>query len=238
MGIIASPSGEAALVACILCGRSIPQHVAVVVRCDQYLCEQHLAVGMQGALVRALAAARTAHPATTAQGSCGTASPDDAEAHGTGGTLTTWFVDTRASATMQEARNSVLWHLLFRLEAGSAIVAMDRPDVYMPTFRRDWKTVARVVERERAATLKPETREHLTRVLSRLQRTQFVTREPGVAVDPMVWFVRSDWAGEPPKDCATIYLMCAVMADTLSTWTRRLSGTGVLVLFPELKGSL
>jgi len=142
-----------------------------------------------------------------------------------------WYVEMHTVKTSPEIGNHIVWHLPSRLDIGNAIIVCDEPADMLAAFGKRWKQAIRLVERERASTLRPEMREQTARLLKLYRNAHFMVHSPFASIGPTIWLVTPKQLKQPPKNCATIYVACPVDDAMLAAWTARHRRHGAVLLY-------
>ncbi len=128
------------------------------------------------------------------------------------------YLELHTLKNTAEVGTHITWHLPPRMRLGNAIIVCDRPEDMVAAFAKRWKKIVRVVERERASTLRPEIREQTARLLKLLRNTRFTARVPAASIGPMVWLASANSLTRIPQNCATIYIAVPVSEERLADW--------------------
>lgn len=109
--------------------------------------------------------------------------------------------------------SDVARHLHSRQYLGKAVIICDNPVVMLSTIRKQWLKLARVIQKQRAATLNADKILKYTHAITHMQNMQFTSKLPSEHPGADVYILGSSTVQLPPQ-CWTTYV-CGPITDSL-----------------------
>lgn len=104
-------------------------------------------------------------------------------------------------------------HLHARQYLGKAVILCENPVVMLSAIRKQWLKLARVIQKQRAATLNADKILKYTHTITRMQNMQFTAKLPAEYPSADIYILESHTTHLPPQ-CWSTYI-CGPIADSL-----------------------
>lgn len=123
-------------------------------------------------------------------------------------------------------------HMYTRQSLGPMIVLAEEPAGMLSGVKKQWLTLGRQVQRERAATLKSRRIQELTREVGHMQRLRFTTKSPNdTPVADGVYFFTVEQALVLQPSCQTLYITGVINENTQATIVRGMPKHALVVVY-------
>lgn len=120
-------------------------------------------------------------------------------------------------------------HIHARKHLGRAIVIADNPLGLLCVIRKQWLKLARLIQKQRAATLNADKILRLTHAIAHMQRVAFTTRSPRQQPDAHIFFVTAHDLATIPHSCYSIYVATKLQSDQLGRILHQLPNAALTV---------
>lgn len=122
-------------------------------------------------------------------------------------------------------------HIFARGAKGSVVVVTERPHDLLSTTKKQWHALIRLVQRERASTLKAARIMELSNQVAWMQRLHFTHKLPEELMEDCVYFASADNLVDCPPICSTLYITSLITTEQLRLITSWLPKNGVVVIY-------
>jgi len=122
-------------------------------------------------------------------------------------------------------------HIFLRGAKGSVAVATSKPHDLLSTTKKQWQTLVRQVERERASTLKLPRIAELSNQIDWMRALLFTSRlEKGLVNSSVVFATPQELMRQPPI-CSTLYIIQHLSKEEFRFITSWLTAETVVVIY-------
>jgi hypothetical protein len=125
------------------------------------------------------------------------------------------FIEQRSASAhgSSSLAADVARHLHARQYLGKAVIICENPVVMLSAIRKQWLKLARIIQKQRAATLNADKILKYTHAITHMQNMQFTIKPPGEQPGSDVYILDSKTIQLPPQ-CWSTYI-CGSVADSL-----------------------
>lgn len=120
-------------------------------------------------------------------------------------------------------------HLHARKHLGRALIITDNPLGLLCVVRKQWLKLARLIQKQRAATLNADKILRLTHAIAHMQRISFTTHTPRQQPDAHIFFVTPNDISVIPHNCYSVYVATRVDTDQLGNIIHQLPNATLIV---------
>lgn len=125
-------------------------------------------------------------------------------------------------------------HIFTRAAHGKVVVVAERPQDLAAVTKKQWHILTRLVQRERASTLKTTRIAELSNQVAWMQRLTFTARQKREPINSCVLFARAEDVAADPPICSTLYITQELSSEQFSLISSWLPKNSVAVIYEGL----
>jgi hypothetical protein len=142
-----------------------------------------------------------------------------------------FYIERRALPQGASLSRDLAQHIFTRGARGSVVVATDHPKDVASTTKKQWYALIRLVQRERASTLKLAKIAELSTQMAWMQRLSFTSKFLDELPGNSVIFATADDLIRKPPTCSTLYITSELTSEQFHLITSWLREESVVVMY-------
>ena len=142
-----------------------------------------------------------------------------------------FYIERRTLQEGTPLSRDLAQHIYARGARGGVVVASDRPQDLASVTKKQWRAMIRMVQRERASTLKLARIAELSNQIRWMERLKFTAKSQEELPDNTIIFTTAAELVHKPPICSTLYIIQKITDEQFHLMTSWLKDTCVAVIY-------